>query len=345
MARLFPAQVIAVAAHCLDDIAVTHGSAFQTQATRGQEFLKPEVRHDGRNQRAAFQPPLFGPTSRHQRHDLIAVRHTAILIKDHHPIRIAIKADADMGAMGHDRLGGGLGMGRSATVVDIGAIGRNTHRDHLGAQFPQHLRRGAIGGAIGAIDHHLQPVQPQSRREGRLDEFLIAAASILNPLGAANVLGLGRQDLAFQNGLDLGLGLIRQFEPVGAKELDAIVMMRIVARRDHHPQIGAHRPGEKAHRRRRHRPQQQHIHPGRGQTRRQRIFQHIARKPRILADDNPMRRTAVAAEEPPCRGPKAQRHFRGHRIGIGAPAHAIGAKKLAAHAKSPTVTDRQSASA
>ena len=46
-----------------------------------------------------------------------------------------------------------------------------------------------IGGAIGAIDDDLEPVEPQMIGEGRLGEMDVAAARVVDPLGAADQLG------------------------------------------------------------------------------------------------------------------------------------------------------------
>jgi hypothetical protein len=234
-----------------------------------------------------------------KRHDLVAVGHPAALVQDHHPVGIAIQADAHMRAMRHHRLGRRLGMRRPAMMVDVGPVRRHAHRDHLGPQFPQHLRRRAIGRAIGAVDHHLQPIQPQARRKARLDELLIAAPPVLDPLGAADVFRLGGRDLALDHRLDLGLGGIRQLEPVRPEELDAVVLVRVVAGRDHHAEVRPHAARQIPDRRRRHRAEQEHVHASRGQPRRQRVFQHVARQPRVLADHHPVRGTPVTAEVAP----------------------------------------------
>ena len=46
---------------------------------------------------------------------------------------------------------------------------------------------------MGAIDDDPQPIEPQPFREALLDEFDIAAAGVLEPLGAAE---LGRRGAA-----------------------------------------------------------------------------------------------------------------------------------------------------
>ena len=184
-----------------------------------------------------------------------------------------------------------IGVGGTDAVIDVAPVRVDPDAHDLGPELIQHIRRGAIGGAIGAIDHDLKPVQPLTGREGGLGIFDIAPAPVIDALGAADILRLGGDDVARDDAFDLGLGLVRQLEAVGAKELDAIIRRRVVAGGNHDPHIRPHRAGQKPHRRRRHRPQKQHVHARAGQPRRQRVFQHIARKPRVLADDD-----AVAAQ-------------------------------------------------
>ena len=61
MARLLAPEVQAVGAHRLDHVAVAHGRAVQPDPAVCQIPLQPEVRHHGRGQRPALQPPLLGP--------------------------------------------------------------------------------------------------------------------------------------------------------------------------------------------------------------------------------------------------------------------------------------------
>ena len=63
-------------------------------------------------------------------------------------------------------------MGRAAAVVDVEAVGLHAERDDVGAKLPQRLGRDMIGGAVGAIDDDLQPVEPQPLGKGRLDVWM-----------------------------------------------------------------------------------------------------------------------------------------------------------------------------
>ena len=63
---------------------------------------------------------------------------------------------------------------------------------------------------------------------------------------------------------------------VGPEQLDAIVVVRLVRRRDHHADIGAQRAYQHCNPRRRDRAQQENIHARRTETRNHRVFQHVA---------------------------------------------------------------------
>src|SRR5260370_36406719 len=102
-----------------------------------------------------------------------------------------------------------------STLFPYTTLFRSGDREPLGAQSPEYGRGDLVGGAVRAIDDDAQPVEPQPLRKALLDEFDIAPASIVEPLGAAE---LGRRGpprrAVFQACLDLQLQLIRQLVPV-----------------------------------------------------------------------------------------------------------------------------------
>ena len=62
-----------------------------------------------------------------------------------------------VGAVHHDTFLQHLGMGRSALGVDVEAVGRDGHRDHLGAELPQHRRRDLVGLSLIHISEPTRP--------------------------------------------------------------------------------------------------------------------------------------------------------------------------------------------
>ena len=160
----------------------------------------------------------------------------------------------------------------------------------IGAQLPQRFRHHLVGGAVGAIDHHAQAVEAEIARQRALGEFDVAVMDAVDAAGAAET-GALRQFLVerfVEQLLDLLFDVVGELEALRAEQLDAVVLEQIVGGGNHHAEIGAHRLGQHRHRRRRHRAEQQHVHADRGESGHHRVFDHIAGKTRILADDDAM---------------------------------------------------------
>ena len=269
----------------------------------------------------------------------------ALLVDDHHPVGVAVERDADVGAhlahLGAQR----LRRGRAALEVDVVAVGLDADLDHLGAQLPQRVGRHLVAGAVGAVDDDAQIVEADVAGERALGELDVALLRALDALGAADAVG-GRQQLGgrrLHQRLDLALGLVGELVAVGIEQLDAVVGVGVVRGRDHHAEVGAQRAGEHGDRRRRHRPQQEHVHADRGEARHQRQFDHVAGEPRVLADDDavPVR---AAGEQLAGGHADLERDLGGHGRAVGEPANAIGAEVPPRHV-SPRLCCRAAPSA
>ena len=104
----------------------------------------------------------------------------------------------------------------------------------------------------------------------------------------------------------------------------------VVAGRDHHAEIGAHRAGQHRHRRGRHRPDHHHVHADAGEAGDERGLHHVAGQPRVLADHHPV--AMVAAQEMRARRlADPLRHRRRHRRLVGAAPDPVGAEEFARH--------------
>ncbi len=117
--------------------------------------------------------------------------------------------------------------------------------------------------------------------------------------------------------LDLGLGLVGEFETTGGEKLDAIVGERVVRRRDHRPgqvTLGAH-PGDG---RCRHHAEKFDRCAARGQPGGERSFEHRARSSGVSADDE-----GVAPQNASGGTAKGQCHL-WSQIGICSSPHTIG---------------------
>ena len=274
---------------------------------------------------------VFLPALRDHREQLVAVDHVSALIDQDDPVGIAIERDADVGAHFAHLAAQRFRRGRSAFLVDIESIGLDADRNHVGAQFPQRFRHHLVGRAVGAIDHHAQAVEAEVARQRALGEFDVAVVDAVDTAGAAET-GALRQPLVerfVEQLLDLLFDVVGQLEALRAEQLDAVVLEQVMRGGNHHAEIGAHRLGQHRHRRRRHRAEQQHVHADRGEAGHHRVFDHVAGKPGILADDDAMAMVA-ALKHQSGRLPDLERQFRRDQT-VGAAPDPVRPEIFAAH--------------
>ena len=291
-----------------------------------QQPLEPEVGHDGGDDAAALEHATSGPVQGDQGHDLVAVDDLALLVTDDDPVGVAIQGDPDVGAIAFDRLGQGLGMGRAAVGVDIQAVGLDAHGADLGPQLIEGGRGDPVSRAVGAVDCHAQPLEAEPLGEAGLGDLDIAGLGIVDALDPAQRVGrcqIGVERLIHHR-FDLQLDGVRKFVAVGAEQFDAVVEEGVVRGRDHHPDVGAHRPGHHGHARGRQGTEGAHVHTRRGKARNQRRLDHVAGQAGVLADDRQMAAVVSGHEQATGRKTDPQGHFRRHRMGIGPATNAVG---------------------
>src|SRR6478672_4645335 len=137
MARLLAADIVAVLAHRLDDVAVAHRRSLQTEAEVLQIALKPEIGHHRGDDAAAGKAPTPEPGFGDDRHELITVDHLTLLVDDDHAVGVAVERDADIGAHLADLADEIARRGRAALLVDVEAVWIYPELDHFGAKLPQ----------------------------------------------------------------------------------------------------------------------------------------------------------------------------------------------------------------
>ena len=285
----------------------------------------------------AASRPRPMPALRDDRHQLIAVDDIALLVDDDDAIGVAVERDADVGPEFLDLVDERLRRRRTAVEVDVVAVRLDADLDHLGAEFPERFRRHLVGCAVGAIDDDAERRKAQVLGQRALGEFDIAFLRAFDSRGAADAIGVDEQGLrvGVDQILDLPLHVVGKLVAVRIEELDAVVVRRVVGSRQHHAEVGAQRPRQHRNRWRRHRTEQEDVHADRGEARHQRRFQHVARKPRVLADDDAVAMSA-GAEHGSRRHTDLQRNLRRHRMPVGETANAVCPEIAACHVDLPS---------
>ncbi len=293
--------------------------------------LEPQIRHHRGDHAGLRQPALVAPQLGDHRHHLVAVDQMALLVDEDHPVGVAVERDADIGPHLAHLAAQRLGRGRADLEIDVEPVRLDPDLDHLGPELPQRLGRHLVGRAVGAVDDHPQAVERHVARQRPLGVFDVAGLDVVDAPGAAEIGGAGehRRDVAVHQRLDARLERVGELEAVRPEQLDAVVLVRIVRGGDHHAEIAAHRAGQHRDRRRRDGAEQQNVDADGSEARDQRIFDHVAREPGVLADHHPMAVVAAAKGEPG-RLAHFQRHVGGD-LAVGPSPNAVGAKMPARH--------------
>ena len=212
------------------------------------------------------------------RHELIAVDHVALLVDDDHAVGVAVERDADIGAHFIDLADEIAWRGRAAILVDVEAVWIDAELDHVGAKLPQGLGRNLVGRPVGAIDHRPDAVEAEVLGQRALGKLDIALACAVDAGRSADLLRRREQvgHVAEHQLLNLELGIVGKLVAVRPEQLDAVIGEGIVRGGDHHAEIGAERAGEHGDGRRRHRPEQEHVHADGGEAGHERRFDHVA---------------------------------------------------------------------
>ncbi len=135
------AHIEAMGAHVLEHVAVADWRARERDCQRPEIAFEAEIGHHGRDDAGLGEAAVGLPALRDHRQQLIAIDDAPALVGDEHAVAVAVERDADVGAHFLHFLAKRRGLGRAAFAIDVEAVGLDPERDHLGAQFPQRLRR------------------------------------------------------------------------------------------------------------------------------------------------------------------------------------------------------------
>ena len=163
---------------------------------------------------------------REDRDDLIAVDGLAVLVDREHAVAVAVEGDAEVEAAVAHGLLQQREVGRAAADVDVVAVGRIADRVHLRAALLECLRCEPGVRAVRAVDHDAQPAQIGA--EPLEDVLQVGVGRDLDVLDASLV-DAGRRS---EQRLDLLLGRVGQLVAMRVEELHAVVLGRVVRRRD-----------------------------------------------------------------------------------------------------------------
>ena len=178
-------------------------------------------------------------------------------------------------------------MGGAAAVVDVHAVGVLVDEVGVGLEPAEQLRRGGAGGAVGAVHQDVEPRQVALNGGGHEIDIVplqlahaVVAAADLAP--GAELHGLPGENFL----LNAGLHGVGELVALAAEDLDAVVLVGVVAGGDDDAGVGLLLPGQIRHRRSGDGAHRLHIAAHGADARHQGGLQHIGGHTGILADED-----------------------------------------------------------
>ena len=101
---------------------------------------------------------------------------------------------------------------------------------HIGAEFVENVRRNMVSGTVGAVDEDAHAFEVDRIVDRRLAEFDVAAACVVKTLGLAERSRVHALETAIDFRLNFQFKRIGKLLPTRGEELDAVVVVRVVAR-------------------------------------------------------------------------------------------------------------------
>ncbi len=165
---------------------------------------------------------------------LVTVVDAAFVVGQHDAIAVAVQRDSQMGPVLANQVRQPIGVYRAHAVVDVESVGRGGHCKHLGAQLMEDIRSHVVGGAVGAIDHELEPFEVDFAGKPALAELDVATRRVVQPTRLAQLGGCHAGRRCLQYGLDLLLDAVIELLAEPGKKFDAVVLVWVVRGTDHH---------------------------------------------------------------------------------------------------------------
>jgi hypothetical protein len=219
--------------------------------------------------------------------------------------------------------------------VDVPAVGLGADERRVEAELPGEERRDGCGGAVRAVEEH-PPVAAQPVAVRRRKPVDIAPHCVLDRLDAP----AARPGARAHRRLDVGLGGVGELAPVRSEKLDAVVLVRVVRRRDDAAQLGPEPPDQHRHARRRDDPGRERDASARDDPLDEGLLERRARFARVTPEDDRAARPGDRRR----RGAQVARPVLG-QIDAGDSPHAVCPEQLAERCQGPAVSASRTAAA
>ena len=303
VAALLTTDAAAVLGHVLVNILVAHSGLGVADALFVKGLVQTEVGHHGRDDGIVHQLAMFLQVAAIDVQNVVAGDDIALLVHAQAAVGVAVVGKADVEMILDHELLQALDVGGTGIVVDVQAVRLVVDDVGVGTQSIEHRLRDVPAGTVGAVQADLDSLEGVDAQADEVAHVAVAACHIVH--GAADVLAVGKGqlrpvliedvELAVDVVLDQQQGLFGHLLAVAVDELDAVVVERVVAGRDHDAAVEVVHAGDVGHRGRRSDVQQIGVCAGGRQTGTKAVLKHVGAAAGVLADDDAGRLVVAVA--------------------------------------------------
>ena len=221
----------------------------------------------------------------------------ALFIHTQAAVSIAVIGKTDVQPLLYHELLQALDVGGTCIVVDIHTVGLCIDDVGVCAQRIEHRLGDGPTGTVGAVQTHLDALEGVDTEADQVAHITVAARHIVH--GAANVFPVSKGQLRpvlvehMEFSVDVILhqqqNLLRHLFAVAVDQLDAVIVIGVVAGRDHDATVEVVHTSNVRHRRGGRDVQQVSVCAGGGQASDQTVLEHIRATAGILTNDDACR--------------------------------------------------------
>ena len=220
VARLLASKERSLATQRFEHVAVANVRRDDADVVPRHQPVQPQIRH------RRHDDNVDALVEREHRDDLISVDHFALRVDGEHAIAVAVERHTEVCSHLHDLVAQSHKVGGTAVDVDVRAVRGVPDRRYARAELLERLRRDTGVRTVRTVD---DDVQTRKVRPEALDDVLqvgVGRNADLVHLAAAG-------SVRVEQRLDLFLLRVGELAAVAVEELDAVVLRRVVRRRDH----------------------------------------------------------------------------------------------------------------
>ena len=294
MAALLAADAAAVFRHILIHILVAHGGLGVVDALLIKSLVQAEVGHDGGDDRVGDKLAALFHIAAVDVQDMVTGDDIALFIHAEAAVGIAVIGKADVKVILDNELLQPLNVGGAGVEVDVQAVGLIVDDIGVGAQCVKDALGNVPAGAVGAVQTDLDAAEGVDTQADQVPHVAVAASHIVH--SAAHMVAAGKGQLrpvlikevqlAVEVILDQQQRFLVHLLAVAVNELDTVVIVGVVAGRDHDAAVEIVHAGDVGNARGGGDMQQIGIGAAGGQARDKAILKHVGAAAGILADDD-----------------------------------------------------------